>query len=160
MFVASGLDRGWAEKVQRTLSPTDLPSGFAWVAYSLETESLMREITDSTQRIAHLVAAAKGYSQARPRAVPAGRRARRARVDAHHAQHQAKHTTVVEEFDRTLPLVPCYPAEAQPGVDQPHRQRGAGDGRRRHPHPAHVPRGRLRPGQRRRHRPRRAARAW
>ncbi|WP_460444858.1 sensor histidine kinase [Angustibacter aerolatus] len=111
VFVASGLDRGWAEKVQRTLSPTDLPSGFAWVAYSLETESLMREITDSTQRIAHLVAAAKGYSQLD--------RAPFQRVDVHDGLESTlimlstklKHTTVVEEFDRTLPLVPCYPAE-------------------------------------------------
>ena len=34
-----------------------------WLAYTVETESLLREITDATTRISDLVGAAKQYSQ-------------------------------------------------------------------------------------------------
>ena len=44
--------------------PDELISdGLHWVAYALETEQLMNEIEDSTQRISTLVGAAKQYSQ-------------------------------------------------------------------------------------------------
>ena len=36
---------------------------------------------------------------------------------------------VVKDLDRSLPPVPALRRRAQPGVDQPHRQRRAGDGR-------------------------------
>ena len=40
--------------------------------------------------------------------------------------------TVVKEYDRNLPRIPAYAGRAQPGLDEPDRQRGRGDGRRGH----------------------------
>ncbi|GAB3589054.1 ATP-binding protein [Angustibacter peucedani] len=110
-YVAAGLDVGWAEKVQATLTGEDLQSGFHWVGYSLETESLMREITDSVQRISQLVGAAKQYSQLD--------RAPFQRTDVREGLESTlvmlsgklRETTVVRDYPDDVPLVPGYPAE-------------------------------------------------
>ena len=86
-------------------------AGFAWVAYSLETESLMREITDSVNRISQLVGAAKNYSQLD--------RAPFQQTDLHEGldstlvmlSAKLKGVTVVKDYCDDLPLVPGYPAE-------------------------------------------------
>jgi signal transduction histidine kinase len=111
IFVAAGLDVSWAEKVYRTLHEEDRQTGFAWVAYSLETESLMREITDSVNRISQLVGAAKNYSQLD--------RAPFQQTDLHEGldstlvmlSAKLKGVTVVKDYCDDLPLVPGYPAE-------------------------------------------------
>jgi signal transduction histidine kinase len=111
VLVSAGLDVAWAEKVQRTLDPEDLESGVAWVSYSLETESLMQEITDSVQRISQLVGAAKQYSQLD--------RAPFQRTDVHPGlestlvmlSEKLKGITVVRDYADGLPQIPGYPAE-------------------------------------------------
>ncbi|WP_426566835.1 ATP-binding protein [Angustibacter sp. McL0619] len=111
IYVAAGLDVSWAEKVYRTLHADDRQTGFAWVAYSLETDSLMREITDSVQRISQLVGAAKNYSQLD--------RAPFQQTDLHEGLESTlvmlsaklKGITVVRDYCDDLPLVPGYPAE-------------------------------------------------
>jgi signal transduction histidine kinase len=111
VLVGAGLDVAWAEKVRRTLAPEDLESGVAWVGYSLETEALMSEITDSVQRISHLVDAAKQYSQLD--------RAPFQHLDVHAGlestlvmlSEKLKGITVVREYADDLPQVPGYPAE-------------------------------------------------
>ena len=85
---------------------------------------LMGEIEDSTTRISTLVSAAKQYSQMD--------RAPHQWVDVHDGLdatlvmlgRQARHgITVVKEYDRTLPTIPRVRGRAEPGLDQPHRQR-------------------------------------
>jgi signal transduction histidine kinase len=80
--------------------------------YTVETELLMNEITDSTGRISSLVHAAKQYSQMD--------RAPFQVVDIHElldstlvmlARKIGDDIAVVKEYDRALPEVPCYAAE-------------------------------------------------
>jgi len=111
ILVAAGLDVPWAEKVEATLAAEDLTNGLAWVGYTLETESLMREITESVQRISQLVGAAKQYSQLD--------RAPFQRTDVREGLESTlvmlsgklRETTVVREYADDLPLVPGFPAE-------------------------------------------------
>jgi signal transduction histidine kinase len=82
-----------------------------WLAYTVETESLMREIEDSVHRISGLVGAARQYSQMD--------RAPFQLIDIHDGlkstlvmlSGKLNGLQVVKEFDRTLPLVPAYPGE-------------------------------------------------
>ena len=53
----------WLDEVAETVPATLLADGLHWVTYALETEQLMVEIEDSTDRISALVGAAKQYSQ-------------------------------------------------------------------------------------------------
>ena len=91
---------------------THLETGLSWIAYALETEQLMREIEDSTERISNLVGAAKQYSQMD--------RAEYQQIDIHSGISSTlvmlgmkvkDGITLVKEFDKTLPEIPAYPAE-------------------------------------------------
>lgn len=62
-LVAAGVDPDWLDEVAAKVPDELLSDGLHWVAYALETEQLMNEIEDSTQRISTLVGAAKQYSQ-------------------------------------------------------------------------------------------------
>ena len=57
----AGITPSWLERVATAVAPTHLENGLRWVTYALETELLMNEIDDATQRISTLVAAAKQY---------------------------------------------------------------------------------------------------
>jgi signal transduction histidine kinase len=80
-----------------------------WIAYTIETELLLGEITDSVTRISSLVDAARDYSRA----------GQFERVDVHKGikstlvilGKKLEHIEVVKEFDRSLPLVPAFPSE-------------------------------------------------
>ncbi len=63
IFVAGGLDVGDLEAVHAAADDDTLEGAIRWLAYTVETESLLREITDATTRISDLVLAAKQYSQ-------------------------------------------------------------------------------------------------
>ncbi|MFI5780961.1 ATP-binding protein [Nocardia sp. NPDC051570] len=114
-FVQAGLDIDWLEKIAATLEGCDggvFEGAIRWLNYTVETELLMNEITDSTTRISSLVDAAKQYSQMD--------RAPFQVVDIHElldstlvmlARKIGDDITVVKEYDRTLPQVPCYAAE-------------------------------------------------
>ncbi|MGV9676349.1 ATP-binding protein [Nocardia sp. NPDC003482] len=114
-FVQAGFDIDWLEKVAATLEGAEtsvFEGAIRWLNYTVETELLMNEITDSTARISKLVNAAKQYSQMD--------RAPFQVVDIHEllgstlvmlARKIGDGITVVKEFDRTLPPVPCYAAE-------------------------------------------------
>jgi signal transduction histidine kinase len=89
-----------------------LDGAMRWLAYTVETESLLREITDSTARISALVGAAKQYSQLD--------RAPYQMINVHEGLKAtlvmfggtlAKGITLVKDFDRSLPRIPAYPAE-------------------------------------------------
>ncbi|MDX3115139.1 ATP-binding protein [Streptomyces scabiei] len=111
-FVQAGLDVDWLEQVAAAVEPDILPGAVGWLNYTVETELLMDEIDDSTNRISHLVDAAKQYSQLD--------RAPYRVVDVHELLDSTllmlsgkigRRIEVVKDYDRTLPPVPAYPAE-------------------------------------------------
>ncbi|BDH55361.1 ATP-binding protein [Tsukamurella sp. PLM1] len=64
VFVAAGLQTDFLDRVAGALDDGPVLSGaLRWLYYTVETELLMNEITDSTDRISTLVQAAKQYSQ-------------------------------------------------------------------------------------------------
>jgi signal transduction histidine kinase len=110
-LVAAGVTPEWLDQVATRVPPDLLENGLRWVTYALETELLMNEIEDATQRISTLVGAAKQYSQLD--------RAPHQDIDVHEglkstlAMLAPKFTgiQVVKDFDRTLPDIPAYPGE-------------------------------------------------
>ncbi|MGV9943734.1 ATP-binding protein [Streptomyces sp. NPDC003401] len=111
-FVQAGLDTDWLEQVAAAVAADILPNAIGWLNYTVETELLMDEIGDSTNRISHLVDAAKQYSQLD--------RAPYRVVDVHELLDSTllmlsgkigPRIEVVKDYDRTVPEVPAYPAE-------------------------------------------------
>ena len=126
-FVAAGLDTDWLDHVEAAVDPATLESALRWLNYTVDTELLMNEIEDSTTRVSTLVGAAKQYSQLD--------RAPYQVVDVHELLDSTllmlsgkipPGITVVKEYDRSLPCHPGLRGRAEPGVDQPDRQRGVG----------------------------------
>ena len=115
VFAASGLDADWvadaAGCVDDDAAPGAREGALRWIAYTLETESLMDEIEDASGRISTLVAAVKEYSHMDA--------ASQQDVDLHPGLDSTvvmlgaklSGITVVKEFDRGLPRVPARPAE-------------------------------------------------
>jgi signal transduction histidine kinase len=113
VLVAAGLDVPWLEQFAAEAPGGHLDAGLRWIAYALETEQLMTEIEDSTERISALVAAAKQYSQMD--------RAEHQLVDVHDGidstlvmlgrKFAGGGLTLVKEYDRSLPRVPVYAGE-------------------------------------------------
>jgi signal transduction histidine kinase len=113
-LVAAGVRTEWLDEVAETVPEALLADGIHWVAYALETEQLMVEIEDSTDRISALVGAAKQYSQLD--------RAPHAEIDVRdglistlvmlgHKIKESGRITIVKDFAEGLPLVPAHPAE-------------------------------------------------
>jgi signal transduction histidine kinase len=118
VFVAGGLGTDDLEAVRlaSTIDGDDAPleGAIRWLAYTVETESLIREITDATTRISDLVLAAKQYSQLD--------RAPFRYVDLHEGLDatlvmfgrklgDGSGVAIRKDYDRSLPTVPAYPAE-------------------------------------------------
>jgi signal transduction histidine kinase len=87
-------------------------SAVRWIGYTVESELLMNEIGDSTNRISALVGAAKQYSQLdrSPFQVVDVTEL----LDSTLMMLGAKigpDITVVKNYDRSLPKIPCYPGE-------------------------------------------------
>ncbi len=112
VFVGAGLGPADLQRVADAVEPADLEPALRWLAYAVETESLLAEIVDSTGRISGLVEAARQYSQLdraphQPTDLHAG-------LDATLVMLSAKTppgVRVVKDYDRTLPPVPGYPGE-------------------------------------------------
>jgi signal transduction histidine kinase len=111
IFVGAGTTPEFLDKVADGAPPAMLEGAVRWLAYTLETELLMNEITDSVTRISSLVAAAKQYSNMD--------RAPHERVDIHAGlkstlvmlASKLEGIEVVKDFDRSLPKVPVYAGE-------------------------------------------------
>jgi signal transduction histidine kinase len=114
VFVAGGLGVEDLEAVHAAANETTLEGAIRWLAYTVETESLLREILDATSRISGLVLAAKQYSQMD--------RAPHRFIDVHEGLDatlvmfgrklgEEAGIGIVKDYDRTLPLIPAYPAE-------------------------------------------------
>jgi signal transduction histidine kinase len=111
IFVGAGTTPEFLERVADQAPPAMLEGAVRWLAYTLETELLMHEITDSVARISSLVAAAKQYSNMD--------RAPHERVDIHAGLKSTlvmlagklRGLEVVKDFDPSLPKVPVYAGE-------------------------------------------------
>ena len=130
LFVQAGLDSEWLDQVALAIAdhpaqpgpggPADaagpggggLESAIRWLGYTVETELLMSEITDSVTRISALVGAARQYSQLD--------RAPYQVIDVHDLLDSTlvmldstigPGIRVVKEYDRNLPRIPAYPTE-------------------------------------------------
>jgi signal transduction histidine kinase len=111
IFVGAGTTTDFLDKLADGSPVELLDSVIRWMAYTLETELLLNEITDSVTRISSLVSAAKQYSNMD--------RSPHERVDIHDGivstlvmlGGKLANIELVKEFDRTLPLVPLYVGE-------------------------------------------------
>jgi signal transduction histidine kinase len=112
VFVAAGLVPEDLDRVTAAVAPSFLEPALRWLGYTVETETLLVEIADSTSRISSLVDAAKQYSQMdrtphQPTDLHAGLDATLVMLG-----HKIKQgVTVVKEYDRSLPKVPAYAGE-------------------------------------------------
>jgi signal transduction histidine kinase len=112
VFVPAGLDPDCLEEVAGAVGEDFLEPALRWLAYTVETETLLREVAESTRRISHLVDAARQYSQLdrtphQPADLHEG-------LDATLVVLGAKigpGIRVVKDYDRDLPRVPAYAAE-------------------------------------------------
>jgi signal transduction histidine kinase len=110
-FAQAGIDEPWLERLLEVATTEMLDGAVRWLYYTLETETLMSEIEDSTNRISTLVGAAKQYSQMD--------RAPHQVLDIHELLESTLvmlgskigAIEVVKDYDRTLPDVPVYGAE-------------------------------------------------
>jgi signal transduction histidine kinase len=111
IFVAGGLTVDDLDKVAANTPEDTLEGAIRWLSYTVETEGLLGEIIDSTQRISSLVNAAKQYSQMD--------RAPHQWLDLHEGLHatlvmlkpKLVGLSLVKEWDKSLPRLPGYPAE-------------------------------------------------
>jgi signal transduction histidine kinase len=110
-LVNGGLDVEWLEHAIEMCPKTASEGAVRWLAYTVETETLMNEIEDATTRVSTLVGAAKQYSQMD--------RAPFQVVDVHELldstlvmlASKIGKVHVVKDYDRTLPPLPAYAAE-------------------------------------------------
>ena len=111
VFAAAGTTTPFLDNLAKSAPPEMLDGAVRWLSYTLETELLLQEITDSVTRISSLVAAAKQYSHMD--------RAPFERVDIHIGLKSTlamlatklDGLDVVKELDKTLPPVPAYSGE-------------------------------------------------
>ncbi len=117
-FAQAGIATEWLDEVAAA-APKETADGrpaldgaVRWLAYTIETELLMNEITDSVTRISSLVGAAKQYSQLD--------RAPYQVIDVHElldstlvmlASKIGSRIKVVKDYDTALPRIPVYPGE-------------------------------------------------
>jgi hypothetical protein len=158
-LVAGGIDAAWLARAMAKCPGTATDSAVRWLAYTVETEMLMNEIEDATTRVSTLVGAAKQYSQMD--------RAPFQVIDVHEllnstlvmlARKIGDKIKIVKAVRPVAAAAAGVCGRAQPGLDQPHRQRRAGDGWGGDADDPDLPRGRLRGDRDRRHRSRRAGR--
>jgi signal transduction histidine kinase len=112
IFVDGGVRVEDLERVRDAVDVNYVDGAIHWLGYTVETESLIKEICDATARISKLLDSAKQYSQLD--------RAPHQWIDVHEGLVSTlvmfKHllgdgVQVVKDFDRTLPEIPAYPAE-------------------------------------------------
>ncbi|HMA47707.1 MAG TPA: cyclic nucleotide-binding domain-containing protein, partial [Frankiaceae bacterium] len=111
VLVAGGLDVQWARELAATVEPGLLEGAVRWIAYTVETETLMGEIEEAVSRISTLVGAVKQYSYLD--------QAPEQDVDVHDGLestlvmlgHKLRDVTVVKDFDRSLPRILAYGSE-------------------------------------------------
>ncbi|MCS7477544.1 ATP-binding protein [Umezawaea endophytica] len=111
-LVAGGLDVEWLDEAASLCPNSATEAAVRWLAYTVETETLMNEIEDATTRVSTLVGAAKQYSQLD--------RAPFQVVDVHELLDSTlvmlgskipEGVHVVKDYDRSLPPIPAFAGE-------------------------------------------------
>jgi signal transduction histidine kinase len=112
-FVQAGIDTGWLDQMADQIDEASTIEGaIRWLNYTLETELLMDEIEDSTNRISTLLGAVKQYSQMD--------RAPFQVADVHDlidstlvmlSSKIGPEITVIKDYAPVLPEIAAYPAE-------------------------------------------------
>jgi signal transduction histidine kinase len=110
-FASVGADREWFDQCESVSGPETLGPALQWISATIQASSLLSELTDTTNRISHLVEAVKSYSQMD--------RAAMQRIDIHDgiestlvmlAPKLAK-VDVQRDFGPDVPVVDAYAAE-------------------------------------------------
>jgi signal transduction histidine kinase len=112
VFVPAGLGPADLQKVAEAVDDGFLEPALRWLSYTVETELLLGEITESTHRISGLLEAAAQYSNLDR--TPHQETDLRAGLDATLVMLGGKipaGVTVVKNYADGLPPVPGYPAE-------------------------------------------------
>ncbi|MDQ4092558.1 MAG: ATP-binding protein [Actinomycetota bacterium] len=111
-LVAGGVGIDDLQRVADALDVSYLDGAVRWLAYTVETETLLGEIENATGRISALVGAAKQYSQMD--------RSSHQSIDVHDGLNSTlimlsrkigDQVTVVKDYDSSLPKVPAFAAE-------------------------------------------------
>jgi signal transduction histidine kinase len=111
-LVAGGVGIDDLQRVADALDASYLDNAVRWLAYTVETETLLGEIENATGRISALVGAAKQYSQMD--------RSSHQSIDVHDGLNSTlimlsrkigDQVTVVKDYDSSLPKVPAFAAE-------------------------------------------------
>ena len=111
VLVAGGLDAVWAEELAATVEPQLLEGALRWIAYTVETETLMAEIEQAVGRISTLVGAVKQYSyldQAPEQDVDVRDGLESTLVML---GHKLSGVEVLRDYDESLPRIPAYGSE-------------------------------------------------
>ncbi|MDX3104784.1 ATP-binding protein [Nonomuraea angiospora] len=100
------------EKIRTKVGEDRAPAAVQWLAKAIEISQMLNEVTEATERITSLIGSAKQYSQMD--------RAPFQQADVHDLLDStvaifrgkiAPGVTVVTDYDRTLPPIPCYAGE-------------------------------------------------
>ena len=111
-FVMTNIDIDFLDHVAAAVDERTLSGAVSWLYYTVETEQLMNEIEDATNRISTLVGAARQYSQLD--------RAPYQVIDVHELLHSTlvmlsgkipQGIRIIKEYDRSIPQIPVYAAE-------------------------------------------------
>ncbi|MDA0636939.1 ATP-binding protein [Nonomuraea sp. MCN248] len=111
-LVNAGFGAEHLDKVRRKVGEEHTPAALRWLSEAVEISQMLNEVTEATERITTLIRSAKEYSQMD--------RAPFQVLDLHRlldstvAIFRGKlppGITVVTDYDRTLPPVPCYGGE-------------------------------------------------
>lgn len=110
-FVEAGLDSAWLEDVLAKLPPPSHAHAVGWLDARLSLKIQLRQVEQSTARIAELVKAVKSYSRMDEAPMQ--------EVDIHDGiestltmlGHKLKDITVRRAFDRTVPRIMAYGSE-------------------------------------------------
>jgi signal transduction histidine kinase len=111
-LVNAGFSGKDLEKIRTKVGEEHAPAAVRWLSEAIEISQMLNEVTEATERITTLIRSAKQYSQMD--------RAPFQQVDVHDlldstvAIFKGKippGITVVTDYDRTLPDIPCYAGE-------------------------------------------------
>jgi signal transduction histidine kinase len=111
VLASVGVDRGWFEKVESVVGPDALGPALRWISSTIGAAGLLSELTDATNRIAHLVEDVKSYSQMDRAALQV--------VDLHDGIESTlamlapklHDIEVIRAFDTDIPPLAVHPAE-------------------------------------------------
>jgi signal transduction histidine kinase len=111
-LVAAGVEVGWLERLAKAVPPPNVDKGLSYPVRALESDALLDEITEASNRISELLTSAKQYTQMD--------RAPLQTFDLHEGldatitmlgHKLGDDIKVVRDYDRSLPAIAAYPGE-------------------------------------------------